>query len=306
MSQQLIITTPANSQQGDSPKSAFDKINGNFTELYTGAITSPLSITGLPGQPVQFKLTDGQAPNTIWSVNVGVNAVGEFEIIDNTAGTTPFKIDTLGHITVASPPTSVTAVTINGSAVSTAGTPVFIIQQNSPNAGAGGLLIQTSVAQAASIGMRNTANLSTTFAELALQGGSGTDNISFLMTNPNWLANGFGISGLPAGQCGVLSSVPGTNGAFPLALVTNGTVQALIGATGGVTIAPTVAPPAGGSTACGIKASSAASLGIYFGTGAPTFAAAQGSIYSNTTGAAGARLYVNTNGATTWAPAASP
>jgi hypothetical protein len=34
MSQQLIITTPANSQQGDSPKSAFDKINANFSEVY--------------------------------------------------------------------------------------------------------------------------------------------------------------------------------------------------------------------------------------------------------------------------------
>ena len=36
MAQQLIITTPANTGTGDSPKSAFDKINSNFTELYGG------------------------------------------------------------------------------------------------------------------------------------------------------------------------------------------------------------------------------------------------------------------------------
>jgi hypothetical protein len=37
MTQQLIITTPANSQTGDSPKAAFDKINANFADLYAGA-----------------------------------------------------------------------------------------------------------------------------------------------------------------------------------------------------------------------------------------------------------------------------
>jgi hypothetical protein len=37
MTQQQIITTPANSGQGDSPKSAFDKINANFADLYGGA-----------------------------------------------------------------------------------------------------------------------------------------------------------------------------------------------------------------------------------------------------------------------------
>ena len=37
MTQQTIITTPANSMQGDSAKSAFDKCNANFTDLYAGA-----------------------------------------------------------------------------------------------------------------------------------------------------------------------------------------------------------------------------------------------------------------------------
>lgn len=37
------------------------------------------------------------------------------------------------------------------------------------------------------------------------------------------------------------------------------------------------------------------------GTGAPTFTAAKGTVYSNITGSSGStRLYVNTDGATTW------
>jgi hypothetical protein len=40
VTQQLIITTPANSGQGDSPKSAFDKVNANFTDLYSGAVAT--------------------------------------------------------------------------------------------------------------------------------------------------------------------------------------------------------------------------------------------------------------------------
>jgi hypothetical protein len=36
VTQRLILTTPANIGQGDSPKSAFDKCNANFTDLYAG------------------------------------------------------------------------------------------------------------------------------------------------------------------------------------------------------------------------------------------------------------------------------
>jgi len=72
--------------------------------------------------------------------------------------------------------------------------------------------------------------------------------------------------------------------------------------------ANTTAPPANGSAACGIGVSSTANLGIYFGAGAPTFSAAEGSIYSNTTGGAGARLYTNTSAGsgTTWTAATTP
>lgn len=65
--------------------------------------------------------------------------------------------------------------------------------------------------------------------------------------------------------------------------------------------AASVAPPAAGAVTCGITASSTANLGLFFGTGAPTFAAAKGSLYSRTDATTTTtRLYINTDGATTW------
>ena len=44
-----------------------------------------------------------------------------------------------------------------------------------------------------------------------------------------------------------------------------------------------------------------ANLGVFFGSGAPTLSAAQGSLYLRTDGSStSTRMYVNTNGTTTW------
>ena len=61
------------------------------------------------------------------------------------------------------------------------------------------------------------------------------------------------------------------------------------------------AVPAGGTAGAGYKFSSTAYLGVFFGSGAPTLSAAQGSLYLRTDGTTtNNRMYVNTNGATTW------
>lgn len=45
----------------------------------------------------------------------------------------------------------------------------------------------------------------------------------------------------------------------------------------------------------------ASALGIYYGTGAPTFSSEKGSLYIRTDGSSAAtRMYVNTNGTTGW------
>lgn len=64
---------------------------------------------------------------------------------------------------------------------------------------------------------------------------------------------------------------------------------------------PATALPVSGASTMGLTLSSAVALGLFAGTGAPTFAAATSSLYlrfdaSNATN----RIYVNTNGATNW------
>lgn len=70
-------------------------------------------------------------------------------------------------------------------------------------------------------------------------------------------------------------------------------------ATGNITADSTVAPAAGGMAA--FLASSTANFGIFVGSGAPTIAAAKGSLYLRTDGTTtNDRAYINTNGSTTW------
>lgn len=85
--------------------------------------------------------------------------------------------------------------------------------------------------------------------------------------------------------------------------VTGGNVlsAAVVSAVGAATILSGTAVPAGGTTGSGYKFSSVANLGVFFGSGAPTLSAAQGSLYLRTDGSStSTRMYVNTNGATTW------
>lgn len=71
--------------------------------------------------------------------------------------------------------------------------------------------------------------------------------------------------------------------------------------TGATTILSGTAVPAGGTAGSGYKLSSTSNLGLFFGSGAPTLSAAQGSLYIRTDGSStSTRLYVNTTGSTTW------
>jgi hypothetical protein len=74
-----------------------------------------------------------------------------------------------------------------------------------------------------------------------------------------------------------------------------------LNATGTVLAQSATAIPVGGTTGAGYKLSSTANFGIFFGSGAPTLAAAQGSLYLRSDGTTtNNRMYINTDGATTW------
>lgn len=62
-----------------------------------------------------------------------------------------------------------------------------------------------------------------------------------------------------------------------------------------------VAIPAGGTAGFGFLATSTANFGVFFGSGTPTLSAAKGSLYMRSDGSGiNDRMYVNTDGSTTW------
>lgn len=59
--------------------------------------------------------------------------------------------------------------------------------------------------------------------------------------------------------------------------------------------------PAGGTAGIGVTVSSTSNFGVFFGSGVPTLSAAKGSLYLRSDGSTtNDRMYVNTNGTTTW------
>jgi hypothetical protein len=80
---------------------------------------------------------------------------------------------------------------------------------------------------------------------------------------------------------------------------TGGVTAATVSATGNITADSNVALVAGGASAF-IATNTAVGMGMYIGSGAPTVAAAKGSLYLRSDGSsATTRLYVS-DGSTTW------
>ncbi len=100
---------------------------------------------------------------------------------------------------------------------------------------------------------------------------------------------------------GTLSVTGNSTLSGTLSVTGNSTLSGTLSTVGQLSLQTGTAPPAAGATTSGIKVSSTANLGIFWGSGAPTFSAAQGAIYLRTNGSStSTRLYVNTTGATTW------
>ena len=85
--------------------------------------------------------------------------------------------------------------------------------------------------------------------------------------------------------------------------ITGGNIlsSAVLSAVGNAVVLSGTAVPAGGTTGAGYMFSSTANFGVFFGSGVPTLSAAKGSLYLRTDGTTtNDRMYVNTNGSTTW------
>lgn len=112
-------------------------------------------------------------------------------------------------------------------------------------------------------------------------------------------ANGVVVDGVTLKDSNVTATNVVAGGA--LTVTGNSSLTGTLSTVGQLSVQTATAPPASGANTAGIKMSSTANLGLFFGSGAPTFSAAQGSIYMRTDGSStSTRLYVNTNGSTTW------
>jgi hypothetical protein len=90
-----------------------------------------------------------------------------------------------------------------------------------------------------------------------------------------------------------------TTATFGAATSVTSLAATTVSATGNVTADSNVALVAGGASAF-IATNTAAGMGVYVGSGAPTIAAAKGSIYLRSDGSStSTRLYVS-DGSTTW------
>ena len=117
---------------------------------------------------------------------------------------------------------------------------------------------------------------------------SGGNIIGIVAAGSNTITTSGNISG---GNVSATANVIGGN------IRTGGQVSA----TGNALFLAGTAVPVGGTAGAGIMMSSTTNLGVFFGSGAPTIAAAQGSLYLRTDGSStSTRLYVNTTGSTSW------
>lgn len=100
--------------------------------------------------------------------------------------------------------------------------------------------------------------------------------------------------------CNSTISLRISNNAFTEQLAINRTTHAAA-FLGALTALSGTAIPAGGTAGSGLMVSSTANFGVFFGSGAPTLSAAKGSLYMRSDGSTtNDRMYVNTDGATTW------
>jgi hypothetical protein len=231
------------------------------------------------------------ARSTITSAGAGALTVGPNGITNPT-----FNVD-------ASTASAATGLNVKGAAAA-AGLALSVVSSGAAEnltidaKGTGTLTLQGTASGAISLARATSITGATTVtsavANALAVGQAGTTNPA-LQVDASTASSATGISiKSAAAAAGVAVSVISSGAAENLTIAAKGT-------TGTITFQPAIAVPAGGSAAGSVLMSSTAALGVYFGSGAPTVSAAQGSLYIRTDGSStSTRLYVNTNGAGTW------
>lgn len=128
-----------------------------------------------------------------------------------------------------------------------------------------------------------------------------SDGVALGDTSKQWADLFLATGGVINFNNGDVTITHSTN-ALTFAGAANGYVfnQHILGASH-ITAHYATAIPVGGTTGAGLRVSSTANFGVFFGSGAPSLSAAKGSLYLRSDGSGtNDRMYVNTDGATTW------
>lgn len=226
--------------------------------------------------------------------------------------------DTVARLAVAlTSPAAAADVNTNFSAASTGPTTVTAADANAFDVGPSGatsptLQVDTSTASAATGLKIKSAASGSGVAVTAIGGTNETLKVDAKGSGAVKLATAQGTGGVQLCGAGIsgngngLTLTPSTAGSgVALAVNSGGTDESLtVNAKGAgtITLQSGQAPVAGGDPKAALLCTSTANLGIYFGTGSPSFSAAKGSLYIKTDAATSAtRLYIATDSAGTWA-----
>jgi hypothetical protein len=178
-------------------------------------------------------------------------------------------------------------VVVGGSA--TGSTTVYGVVNNQtiqPDVTANALFFATSAATAASVTLTSLFHYNA--AQATFSGTSVTSQYGFVAASS--------LTGA-TNNYGVYSNIASTANRWNF--YANGTARNYMAAD--LTVNGATAIPAGGTAGAGLMVSTTANFGVFFGSGAPTLTAAKGSLYLRSDGTTiNDRMYVNTNGSTTW------
>lgn len=232
-------------------------------KLQSPAVAGANTLT-LPAGTTDFSATGGASQVVKQTSTGGAFTVGQLAAADLSNGTTG-----TGSVVLAASPTFTGTIQAAKATFATGAQQNFLVGQWGGDSTYGGLSMNGTLVAGSMAGFF---------------GGNSGDNVLYVVGPGNIVLR-------PTGASSNTFTFNTTQFTSTVGISAGSSIYALNG----------TAIPAGGTAGAGFKFSSTANFGVFFGSGAPTLAAAKGSLYLRSDGTGtGDRAYINTDGNTTW------